>query len=74
MTKEFSDTIKEICDNASHTRNMTPQTASSLSNHAYTTIAFALLRGNAAMAKKLVAIIPPRDISPQLHTYRYNVT
>ena len=70
ITHEFNIAIQDIITHASEHHHMTPPAASALLAHAYATIGFALLRGNAAMARKLVAIVPPRDTEPQQHRYR----
>ena len=75
MMPEFVTFIQHIITSASQTRTIPPSTATSMLKHAYVTIAFALLRGTAAMARKLVAPQPPRDIPPHppIHVYhRHN--
>ena len=70
ISHEFDTAIQHIIEHASQHHHMTTSTATALLTHAYATIGFALLRGNAAMARKLVAIVPPRDTEPEQHRYR----
>lgn len=74
MTHEFSSFLQQIITSASQTQHITPQQQQHMLTHAFTAVAFALLRGNAGMARKLVTPQPPRDIPPHQHTHHTHTT
>ena len=71
MTHEFANFITHLITSANNTHVIPTHIQQQHITHAYATVAFALLRGNAAMARKLVTPQPPRDIPPHQHTYTH---
>ena len=69
MSHDMIKFITRITHDAAQTRNMTPQQHQHMIDHTVALCSFALWKGNAAMARRLVEVGPRKDKEPQLVTH-----